>query len=58
MLLLFQGDSGGPLVNVNRTILMGIVSFGSGICGGYTNTPDGFTRVSNFTKWINEIVME
>lgn len=49
-----QGDSGGPLVNLARNKLLGIVSFGFSYCGGYTGVPDGFTRVSNFTEWINE----
>lgn len=50
----FQGDSGGPLVNLDRDRLLGVVSFGFVYCGGYTGFPDGFSRVSNFTTWINE----
>ncbi|XP_037038702.1 trypsin-like [Bradysia coprophila] len=48
------GDSGGPVVNMKQNLLIGIVSFGSSNCGGFTGTPDGHTRVSNFTTWIQE----
>lgn len=50
--LALQGDSGGPLVNMEQNLLIGIVSFGSADCGGFTGTPDVHTRVSNFTTWI------
>lgn len=41
-------------MNADRNRLLGIVSFGFIYCGGYTGYADGFTRVSNFTSWINE----
>lgn len=45
---------GGPLVNMEQNLLIGVVSFGSANCGGFSGTPDGHTRVSNFTTWIQE----
>lgn len=50
-----QGDSGGPLV-VNTNLgwqQIGIVSYGVGCADAAF--PDVFTRVSNFTDWINSI---
>ena len=44
-----QGDSGGPLVADGKQI--GIVSFGEPCAVG---TPDVFTRVSSYTKWIKK----
>lgn len=48
------GDSGGPLVNMEQNLLIGIVSFGSANCGGFTGVPDAHTRISNFTTWIRD----
>ncbi|CAD7093258.1 unnamed protein product [Hermetia illucens] len=47
-------DSGGPLVSWDRSLLIGIVSFGHRTCG--TGSPDVYTRVSSLVGWIeNEI---
>lgn len=50
-----QGDSGGPLVvesiDQNETQQIGIVSFGLG-CGD-SNNPGVYTKVANYTDWIN-----
>lgn len=54
LMLLWQSDSGGPLVNLERNKLIGIVSFGNNLCGGHTGYPDVFTRISNFTQWIQD----
>lgn len=43
-----QGDSGGPLAHEN--LLVGIVSYGTGICG--VGVPDVYTRVSIYYQWI------
>jgi len=49
-----QGDSGGPLSVANNQgtgyLLAGIVSFGNGCAAG---TPGVYTRVANYTNWIN-----
>lgn len=44
-----KGDSGGPLVVEGE--LVGVVSWGSPCARGY---PDVFTRLSEFTKWMNK----
>ncbi|XP_011177386.1 serine protease SP24D [Zeugodacus cucurbitae] len=44
------GDAGGPAIY--RGILVGIASHHISICGD--STPDGYTKVSNFTTWISE----
>lgn len=53
------GDSGGPLVrkgsSVGADVQMGITSFVSNNCGS-AGVPDGFTRVSTFTSWIDSNV--
>ncbi|CAG9798925.1 unnamed protein product [Chironomus riparius] len=46
-----NGDSGGPLVCKNK--LAGVVSYGLMICG--TNQPDVYTRVSEFTDWVQQM---
>lgn len=52
-----NGDSGGPLTASSwlGPYLVGVVSYRSRMgCGvGY---PDVYTRVSSFSKWINDIV--
>lgn len=47
-----DGDSGGPLVLENMK-LVGVTSwaFDSG-----SKYPDGFTRISSFTDWIDEVL--
>lgn len=45
------GDSGGPLVA--RSKLIGIVSFGFIPCA--SGNPDGYTRVSSFLGWIQNV---
>ncbi|CAD7093259.1 unnamed protein product [Hermetia illucens] len=47
-----MGDSGGPLVNAARTLVIGVVSYGSRICG--IGLPEVYTRVSEFVSWIEE----
>lgn len=45
------GDSGGPLIANNKII--GISSFARICALGY---PDGFTRVSKYVDWINQVM--
>lgn len=45
------GDSGGPLTSNKK--LIGISSWGVACAKGY---PDGFTRISVFAPWIDQIV--
>lgn len=53
------GDSGGPMIIYashffDEPTLIGVVSFiSSRGCG--SRDPDGFARVSRFTKWINGV---
>ena len=49
-----EGDSGGPLVVEveGKKILIGITSYGSKGCDS-PDFPGYFTKVSNFTDWIN-----
>lgn len=51
---LLQGDSGGPLVMQSGESLkqVGVVSYGTAFCA--SNSPDVYTRVSMFDKWIKE----
>lgn len=48
----FQGDSGGPLVLEDRSTQVGVVSYGTMICG--LGMPDVYTRVSVLSYWIDE----
>lgn len=47
-----EGDSGGPLFTFNNT-LIGITSFGKETCED--GSPQVFTRVSEYTKWIKKV---
>ena len=52
-----QGDSGVPLttaIDRNRTIVIGIVSFGAEDCS--VGAPVAFARVTSFLAWIESIV--
>ena len=51
-----NGDSGGPLTfNSTETILVGVVSFGSGM--GCDTAPVAYARVSSFVDWIETNIM-
>ncbi|EDW75496.1 uncharacterized protein Dwil_GK23888 [Drosophila willistoni] len=55
-----NGDSGGPLVSMkpdDTYQLIGIVSWGYTPCVT-TKLPSVYTRVSNYTKWIQENIKE
>jgi len=55
-----RGDSGGPLMWVKKEqyFLMGVVSYGSLICG-QPNSPGVYTSVPEYTNWIiNKIQTE
>lgn len=45
------GDSGGPLVSDSK--LIGVSSWGVACAKGY---PDGFSRISTFVTWIDQIM--
>lgn len=48
-----NGDSGGPLIEATSRNLIGVSSFGSALgCG---TAPQGFTRVTEYLKWIEEV---
>lgn len=47
------GDSGGPLFSNNK--LIGISSWGVACAKGY---PDGFTRISTFVPWIDQVMQK
>ncbi|KAI8118236.1 hypothetical protein FF38_08512 [Lucilia cuprina] len=49
------GDSGGPLVRFegNRLQQVGVVSYGFFVCGVF-DVPDVYTRVSEFSGWLQE----
>ena len=53
------GDSGGPLLGFNAKLdrweQIAVVSFGAG-CNKASNPFGGFTRISKFIPWIDEIV--
>ena len=54
---LLEGDSGGPLANLdlNRRTLLGVISFGSRICG--SPKPAGVARIDeDILRWIRGIV--
>lgn len=46
------GDSGGPLTDEFGTVLMGVISFGSG-CEA-DNIPDGHVRLSEVSDWVEQ----
>ncbi|XP_026161400.1 serine protease 57-like isoform X2 [Mastacembelus armatus] len=48
-----SGDSGGPLICDGAAA--GVVSFSGRRCGD-PNTPDVYTRISSFTKWITDVL--
>ncbi|KAL5273757.1 hypothetical protein ACFFRR_000480 [Megaselia abdita] len=48
------GDSGGPLVLEDQNTQVGVVSYGTMICG--LGLPDVYTRVSILSDWIDEQV--
>lgn len=52
-----KGDSGGPLIGkvAGRKVLIGVVSAGWR-CGGRTDRPGIFTRVSAYADWISGTV--
>lgn len=52
-----QGDSGGPLlIEVDGELqLAGITSFGLG-CGSSVGVPGVYTRVSSYSKWIEDTI--
>jgi secreted trypsin-like serine protease len=55
-----QGDSGGPLmsdVENERSVLLGIVSFGPRSCG-LANFPGVYTKVSSYLEWILQNIQE
>ena len=55
---LCAGDSGGPLQCVGSDGLWyqyGIVSYSGGNCGE-ANTPDVFTKVSQYIDWIEKTI--
>jgi secreted trypsin-like serine protease len=52
-----QGDPGGPLMMFNlnhQWELVSVVSYGRGC--GLLDSPGVYTRVSFYTKWINETI--
>lgn len=50
-----RGDSGGPLKTAGRRqALVGVVSWGPD-CGGGTEAPGVYTRVSSYAKWIKKV---
>jgi len=56
-----MGDSGAPLAARSKNkdegyVLFGLNSSGSPKCG--SGVPDLFTRVSNYTDWINAVVFD
>jgi secreted trypsin-like serine protease len=51
-----MGDSGGPVTNVDGTLMLGLVSFGSG-CEA-DQIPDGYARISAMADWIREQICE
>ena len=54
-----SADSGGPLACLDkykRWTLVGITSFGPGSCLLENQKDDVFTRVSEFTTWIDDII--
>jgi hypothetical protein len=51
-----MGDSGGPLTDVDGTLMLGLVSFGSG-CEA-DQIADGYARISAMADWVREQICE
>ena len=53
-----QGDSGGPLItridDLSPFMVVGIVSFGSGLGACAKGVPGVYTRVSSYRQWIED----
>lgn len=49
------GDSGGPIIGNDK--LVGIVSWGSGLCGG-DSRPGVYTKVSKYWDWIKPTICD
>ncbi len=56
MSIFVKGDSGGPLMmkKDGKFELAGVTSWGLSCAGA--NSPGVYTRMSKFTKWINNLV--
>ena len=54
-----DGDSGGPLIlkgsNISTDVQVGIVAFGSSLCG-HPGIPGGYIRTSSIQEWIRSQV--
>ncbi|XP_054157689.1 trypsin-1-like [Oppia nitens] len=55
-----HGDSGGPLIQIvnNRSIVVGITSFGSSIGCGAKGIPGVYTDVSKYLNWIHQHIID
>jgi Trypsin len=52
-----QGDSGGPLVNSQGAPkLVGVVSWNDETCAGNARKPGIYTRVSQYSAWIDSVI--
>lgn len=49
--VLCRGDIGGALISQNK--LIGVASWGVDCAPG---SPDGFTRITEFTSWIDDYI--
>lgn len=47
-----QGDSGGPLIDPTSNTLLGVVSWGPGVCGNQAESYGVYADVYQFTEWI------